>query len=258
MSKRLLAGVVLLTAVIPSIAGAYGIAMNLQVLPQNIGDPNLYYVELGQDLGPTSISGDSGDIYSPFSDSGGRIAAIVDIASGTIRSSGSAFGPYGMAGAALSFTDMLTFDLPDGMTSTMVGFSITVDGTYTPSSPSFDYVTGYAGVSLGGATADGSYAQGAGEAFINRTYSGQVLVYDGTAVGVSASLFPFVQTYGNVSSAYFDLSNTARVALQLEPGVTFTSESGSFLTAVPLPAAAWLLLSGLAGLGFVGRRRTAA
>ena len=140
----------------------------------------------------------------------------------------------------------------------MVGFSMTVDGTYTPSSLTYNYVQGYASVSLGGVTVDSDGAQQAGETFINRTYSGQVLVYDGTVVGVSASLLPFVQTYGNVSSAYFDLSNTARVALQLEPGVTFTSESGSFLTAVPLPAAAWLLLSGLGGLGFMGRRRKAA
>lgn len=40
----------------------------------------------------------------------------------------------------------------------------------------------------------------------------------------------------------------------LPPGLSYTSASGTFLSAVPLPAAFWLMLSGLGVLGSVARR----
>ena len=59
-------------------------------------------------------------------------------------------------------------------------------------------------------------------------------------------------------SGYFDLSNTASIRFILPTGVSFTSDSGVFLSAVPVPTALPLLISGLIGLGWIGRRRTAA
>lgn len=53
-----------------------------------------------------------------------------------------------------------------------------------------------------------------------------------------------------------DSFNTARVELtSLDPGVTFTSESGRTIATVPEPATFAMLLSGLALLGCTGRRR---
>ncbi|HXZ46144.1 MAG TPA: VPLPA-CTERM sorting domain-containing protein [Pseudolabrys sp.] len=50
---------------------------------------------------------------------------------------------------------------------------------------------------------------------------------------------------------------TDPITITLPAGVTFTSASGQFLTAVPVPAAGWLFGSGLLGLVGVARRRGA-
>ena len=55
-----------------------------------------------------------------------------------------------------------------------------------------------------------------------------------------------------------DFAHTAQLSVDVPAGVTYSSQSGVFLTdvaPVPLPAAGWLLGSALGGVGFMGRRR---
>lgn len=60
---------------------------------------------------------------------------------------------------------------------------------------------------------------------------------------------------GCSGSTSCDFGNSAHLRFELPAGVTFTSESGLLLTAVPEPAPAALLLAGLAVLGWLERRR---
>ena len=94
--------------------------------------------------------------------------------------------------------------------------------------------------------------------FLADNIGGSLLIGQGLqSFDIFANLTLIVNKNNNPTDAYLDFSNTARFDINVNPGVTYTSLSGQFLestgvTVVPLPASAWLLLTGLAGLA--GRR----
>jgi hypothetical protein len=79
---------------------------------------------------------------------------------------------------------------------------------------------------------------------------------------VFANLTVLASLNNNPGSVDLDFLNTGRFGIWTEPGVTYTSQSGVFLdstgvTVVPLPASAWLLLSGLGSIAALRTRRRA-
>ena len=70
-------------------------------------------------------------------------------------------------------------------------------------------------------------------------------VQAGTTYGIALSMSALAPGFA-VNAA--DFSNTAAFNFTDLQGATFTSGSGEFLTAIPVPAAVWLFLSGLLGL----------
>jgi len=104
--------------------------------------------------------------------------------------------------------------------------------------------------------ADGNYA---GTAF--SAWNASLPVNSGAAIGTAQSFF---RAYGVsdlegdpvVVNQYASLFGDTVVNLSTGGLLTFTTPVAG--APIPLPAAVWLLLSGLAGLGVVGRRRTTA
>ena len=185
-------------------------------------------------------------------------------------------GNYASETASAEITDALYFTVAGAGADTVTPITVTftVEGNFYPNSDSI-YGDGalISGVTFGAASTnyDLNFQNASTPVITNPTFdgweSGQWLVLStseaefqgvfdllGPSQTVDIELSGFAQCgYG----ATCDYDDTGEMGLVLPAGVSFTSESGAFLTAVPEPSTWAMMLAGLAGLVFLARCRTA-
>jgi hypothetical protein len=251
MFRILFCGVLLLGS---TIASASFVEINGQAL--GLGGPNTdsYYFNHTDD-GVTSVSYDTGLLST--SRGTAQSYASADLAAGTLKIYGEATNQEVVhAGAALS--DQLTFDLPDGVSEATVTFNLNVEGVLQGA-----YSVGSLGslnLRFAGATLYATDSILLTDTTLPHTLTATGVVVEGQSYVIDANIWGSTQLH-KTSETYglFDIGNTAYLSIEMDPAVSFTSESGVFLSVsqVPIPAAAWLFGSALVGLVGVGRRKKA-
>lgn len=97
--------------------------------------------------------------------------------------------------------------------------------------------------------------------FVNQQLLASLVIEEARqSFDIFANLTLITVMNGNPGSVSMDFLGTGSFFVDTEPGVTYTSLSGEFLdstgvTVIPLPAAAWLTLSGLGLLAGLRRRQ---
>lgn len=254
--------VILLTFSIASPASAYYVSIGGQALAN--GDPNEDdYSEIVFD-GVPALSYDTGLLSSGQTTYVGtaRSFSSVNLATGALKIYAEVNGDS-VAQARARFVDTVFFDLPEGVTESSVTFTLDVEGILAG-----NFSRGALGAnSLRISPINTTQAGGLDQFNLSDLYvSGETLpqhlevtlpVFAGIAYQVDAGLSASTNlTLSSDDFGLVDMANTAFLSIDMDEGVSFSSESGVLLTSpVPLPAAAWLFGSALLGLGAIRRRR---
>jgi hypothetical protein len=222
----------------------------------------------GQWPGVTSISCDTGFIPGSRPATGPVIARTfqsADLATGELK----LFAQYS-GDTRVTAYDRLTFFLPDGLSTATVGFRMDVDGTANVGNGGlhpFLNANFFAGLRvIQGVTALGDSH---GWVWVDvadappSAFDFSLFVERDIANGQSVDLVSFLSSVGIPGT--LDASNTGAISLVLPEGVTFTSDSGVFLsqanggpTPVPEPGQLPLLISGLVALALRARSHSKA
>jgi hypothetical protein len=216
---------------------------------------------------------------APANGMSSQSSVAADLATGTIHGFVSVvpadftYGGFVEPSADAEMTDTVTFNIPGATETTMtpISFSYLLDGTFTSGGDSADNVLtslsfGNAGFEVEWDGSEGPYVT-SGTSLAGLT----ITCFTTTCFGVQSTFYvegpnPSLFFYlnerficGGQDNCTEDYSNTGTFGLSLPSGVTYTSNSGVFLTqqasAAPEPATGVFVTLGLCGITWIARRR---